>query len=98
MTTRAAATDIACSDPTSQDGFSTSIVPAIVDYSKTARRKHRATGKPRGGRRIYSLDTQIAQDTHVYTPQLASEILRRMAAGETVAEICRSRPDFPHPR
>jgi hypothetical protein len=32
----------------------------------------------------------IAQNRHLYTPQLAFEILERMAHGETVAAICRS--------
>src|SRR3974377_813010 len=71
------------------------IVPAVAIHPA---RRHRATGKPRGGRRVYSLDVDIAENVYVYTPELANEILSRMAAGETVAEICRSRPDFPDPR
>ena len=58
------------------------------------KRKHRATGKPRGGR------TYLEQpdERHVYTPELAKVILKRMADGETVADICRSHPRMPTPR
>ena len=99
MTTQGAETDLVVSDPASQVGFlGDPAVPVVADPTKKARRKHRVTGKPRGGRRVYSLDPQIAENVHVYTPELASEILDRMAAGETVAEICRSRPGLPDPR
>ena len=64
---------------------------------KKPRRAHRRTGKPHGGRRIYPLGSIIAENRHLYSTRLASEILERMAQGETVTAICRSRPDMPHP-
>jgi hypothetical protein len=51
------------------------VVPAVSIHSKKSTRKHRATGRPRGGRRVYSLDSQIAENVHVYTLELANEIL-----------------------
>jgi hypothetical protein len=61
------------------------------------RRKHRATGKPHGGRRIYTPGAPT-ENEHVYSPELAREIFRRMADGETLSAICKSRPEMPTPQ
>jgi hypothetical protein len=66
----------------------------LAEGLEKPKRKHRATGKPRGGR------TYLEQpdERHVFTPELAKVILERMADGETVADICRSHPKMPTPR
>jgi len=61
MTTQAAETDLIVSDPTGRPSFlPVSIVPVVVAPPKRARRKHRATGKPRSGRRMLGIWTVAA--------------------------------------
>jgi hypothetical protein len=62
----------------------------MAESGAPPRRKHRATGNPRGGRTYLP-----PAERHVYQPDLAKIILERMAQGESVAQICRSHPDMP---
>jgi hypothetical protein len=71
-----------------------------TEAAEKPRRRHRATGKPRGGRLVAgnrSFEASVERE-RVYSPEIAQQILERIEAGETLEEICRSSPDFPDPR
>jgi hypothetical protein len=56
--------------------------------SKPPKRRHVATGKPRGGRLTANGERQ-----HLYSAELADEICRRVSTGRSLLDICRD-PDI----
>lgn len=54
-----------------------------ISNSKPAKRRHVATGRPRGGH----LRPDGSRE-HLYSVELADEICRRIANGETLYEVC----------